>query len=139
MRFSRTFLKFNTPIRPRGMDYWIRILVFVSALSLNACAFDSHTLIPDGPATAGQLQHASVSTGTLEIHYAGNRYVGEFVAESSHHILGEHERFPGRIARPVLVAPNGDRLTCEVQWARLGKPAGVCTDRTGKSFDVRFE
>ncbi len=121
------------------VHYRMPILAISSAFSLNACAPLVHTLVPDRAATSGQMQHASGNTGSMEIHYAGNRYVGNFVSESSHHIQGDHQRWPGRIARPVLVASDGAKLACEIQWTSGGDPVGVCKDGMGRSFDVRFD
>ena len=114
-------------------------LTFGAVFTLSACGPYIHTLVPNGVVKAGQIQHTSVSTGTLDIYYADKHYAGHFVADSTHHIGNEHQRFPARVAQPVLVAPDGDKLVCELQWARAGKPAGFCTDKTGKSFDVRFD
>lgn len=119
------------------MKYWIPIVAISSAL-MTACAPHVHTLVPDR-ASAGRLLHASDGTGTLEVSYSGKSYSGEFTAERSRRIHGKHQRHPGRIARPVLVAADGDKLICDVQWPNAGKPAGVCKDKTGASLDVRFE
>ena len=120
------------------MNTWIRLIAIGSLCSLSACAPHILTLVPDR-ASAGRLQHASGGAGTMELSYSGKSYSGEFAAESSRRINGEHQRHPGRIARPVLVAPDGDKLVCDVQWPNAGKPAGVCQDKTGASFAVRFQ
>jgi hypothetical protein len=114
------------------------MIAISSLFSLSACATHVHTLVPDR-ASAGRLQHASPGTGTMELSYAGKIYSAEFTAESSRRINGVHQRHPGRIARPVLVAPDGDKLVCEVQWPNAGEPAGVCQDTSGSSFPVRFQ
>lgn len=120
------------------MNSWIPLVGIGGLLNLNACAPHVNTLVPDG-ASAGRLQHAPDGTGTLELSYGGKVYSGEFAAERSRRIHGEHQRHPGRIARPVLVAPDGDKLSCDVQWPDAGTPAGVCKDKAGGSFDVRFD
>jgi hypothetical protein len=87
-------------------------------------------------------RHISRSRGLadgLEVSYLGKGYFGEFTAERSRRIHGKHQRHPGRIARPVLVAADGAKLICDVQWPNAGRPAGVCKDNTGASLDVRFE
>ena len=109
-----------------------------SLFTLSACAPHVHTLVPDR-ASAGRLQHASPGAGTMELSYAGKIFSADFTAESSRRINGVHQRHPGRIARPVLVAPDGDKLVCEVQLPSIGEPAGVCQDKTGSSFIVRFQ
>jgi hypothetical protein len=120
------------------MNHWILIVAIGSALGLSACAAQVHTLAP-GKATAGRLQHVSDGSGRLELIYGGKNYAGDFVAERSRRIHGEQRRWRGHIARPVLVAPDGDVLSCDVQWPRAGKPAGTCTDKTGMRLDVRFD
>ena len=119
------------------MKYWIPIVAISSAL-VTACAPHVHTLVPDG-ASAGRLLHANDGSGTLEVSYLGKSYSGAFTAERSRRIHGRHQRHPGRIARPVLVAADGAKLICDVQWPNAGRPAGVCKDKTGASLDVRFE
>ena len=115
-----------------------RQLIIGAAFTLSACGPYIHTVVPNGLVSAGQIQHTSISAGTLEIYYAGERYSGHFVSDTTHRVGGEHQRFPGRIAQSVLVASGGDKLVCTVEWPRAGIPSGSCTDKTGESFDVRF-
>jgi hypothetical protein len=120
------------------MNYLHPIVAICSVIGLNACAPHVYTLVPE-KASAGQLQYASDGTGTLQLKYSGKSYSGQFTAEHSRRIHGEHQRHPGRIARPVLVALDGDILICDVQWPNAGKPAGACEDKMGARFDVRFD
>lgn len=115
------------------------ILAIGSALILTACAQHAHKLVPEGAAIAGQLRHGSGNNASLELHYAGNRYVSEFATESARRIQGEHQRWPGRIARPMPVADNGDKLACEVRFFVGAQPTGTCEDKAGKRFDIRFD
>ena len=122
------------------MNYCIHILAVGSAMGLTACAPHIHTLVPE-KASAGRLQHSIDGDGKLEVSYSGKTYSGEFEVKSSRRIQGEHQRWPGSIARSTLVEPDGDKLICDVQWPSAGHPppAGVCKDKTGASFAVRFD
>ena len=120
------------------MTPWIYAFGFSTAFALAGCAPLVHELVPD-KATAGQLQHAINGDGRLELTYGGKTYSGELEIEKSRRIHGKVQRHAGWTAQTVLLAPDGDSLSCDVQWANAERPAGVCTDTRGRSFDVRFD
>ncbi len=119
-----------------AMNYRILVVAIGSALGLSACVSQVHNLVPDRLVSAGRLQRASDGSGTLEIDYSGKKYTGEFIVQSTRRIEGVHQRYPGRIAHPILVAPDGDKLTCDVQWPDVGKPIVVCKDTMEASFAI---
>jgi hypothetical protein len=114
----------------------IHMITAATAIALSGCA-NVHTLVPER-ASAGWLDHTSATTGKLELTYAGKTYSGEFGIERPRSVDGEYQRHRGYMAKPSLVAPDGDWLHCEMQWPQGGAPGGLCKTASGSSFDVRF-
>jgi hypothetical protein len=111
-------------------------VVFVASVS--GCVHSHRTIsIPNGP--VGELVHTEAGAGTLSIEYAGKRYTGQYVSEPSRYIQGKRRYHSGRIARPTLIAPSGEKMVCDIQWGSGIDAAGFCEDANGQSFYVRFE
>ena len=114
----------------------ILLIGVASAASLAGCTH-MHTLVPQ-QASAGRLDHTSATSGRLELTYGGKTYSGEFGIERPRSVNGEQQRHRGYMAKPSLVAADGDTVQCDMQWPQGGTPAGVCKTASGSSFDVRF-
>ena len=48
----------------------------------------------------------------------------------------EHKTYA---AEPVLKAGDGSELSCRVAWQSGQAPAGVCVDKAGREYPLRFE
>ncbi len=48
----------------------------------------------------------------------------------------EHKTYA---AEPVLKARDGSELSCHVAWQSGQAPAGLCVDRAGREYPLRFE
>ena len=106
--------------------------------SMSACVHSHRTISsPTGP--VGELVHTEAGSGTLWIEYAGKRYTGQYLAKPSRYIQGKRRYHSGRIARPTLIAPSGEKMVCDIQWGPGIDAAGFCEDASGVRLYVRFE
>lgn len=113
-------------------------LLLVAASTLTACVHSHHTL-SNSPAPVGELIHTEAGSGTLWMEYNGKRYTGAYEWQSSRWIQGKRQRHPGRVARTTLIAPDGDSLSCDIQWGWGIRPAGHCVDASANRFHVQFD
>ncbi|TXT21730.1 MAG: hypothetical protein FD134_2607 [Gallionellaceae bacterium] len=136
-------------------------LNLLAAVLVTGCAGPVHMLVKeDGtPFIGGNLAHDRGMDNRLVLEATSRRYEARgFVVERQTNLAELRKRYYGvdpkhwdRIfagldaghvvysLETVARSAEGQEISCRLMWSGAAKPAGVCTDRAGAAFPVRFE
>lgn len=135
------------------------VLIAGALFVLGGCASHSHMLV-EGAAPEflkGELVHVQPSRLVLES--SERKYIAEGFEVSRHQNLAElHKRY--RMSEPKHwdritsgldkdhesysaeakpKAPDGAELNCRLAWPSGKNPQGICQDKVGKEYVIRFD
>jgi len=135
------------------------LITMGAVLAVAGCASHSHLLDKNSAQLflKGEFLHGHGNRLVLES--SENRYEATgFKVRSSQNLSELRKRYYGsdpkhwdRItsgldnehktygAEPVLKAKDGSELSCRLAWQSGQSPRGLCFDRTGKEYSIRFE
>jgi hypothetical protein len=136
----------------------IQVIAGVS-LVLGGCADHSHLLVQGSSSEFLKGQFVHEGTSRLVLEHAQRKYVAEGFEIFRHRNLAElqkhyqmsepkhwdrissgldrdHESYSA-VARPK--AQDGAGLICRLVWRSAQSPQGICLDKAGKEFAVRFD
>lgn len=135
-------------------------LSMLAILLLTGCASPVHQVVKedDGPFIVGELIHDRGENNRLVLETSNRRYEARgFVVERQTNLAELRKRYYGvnpkhwkRIfsgldtdhviysIETIAKSAEGQELSCSLMWKSRVKPAGVCTDKAGTEFPVRF-
>lgn len=129
----------------------------LATLLLAGCAQHTHLLVVDRETTylAGELVHDQGAGNRLVLEAPNRRYeargfavergtdMKQYKSNDSRHreriaagLDTDHSYYSAQV---VARSSDGGEISCRLNWAATGKPAGICTDQGGKALPVRFE
>jgi hypothetical protein len=129
------------------------------SLVLGGCAANLHQLSKDSSPELLRGEFLRGQQNRLVLESAEQKYVAEGFEVQRHQNLAElHKRYRmsepkhwDRItsgfdkthevysAEPVPKAQDGTELSCRLTWKSGSAPQGICQDKAGKEYQVRFD
>ena len=135
------------------------VVVLGAAVVLAGCGAHSHMLAKDSAPQLLKGEFSHGQTNRLVLESADRQYEATGFAVEKHQNWAELERryrgtepkhwdriFAGHdkdhetySAQAKAIAKDGTELNCRLAWPSGKNPQGICSDKAGKEFAVRFD